>query len=131
MSKINWTQVVVFSIVALLVFVVGVSLLSVGLGGSWGLWGGWGSGRMMGPGMMGGWGFGPFAWLGMIFMWLFPLGLLALSILGIVWLVRQVSRPSGPVTGPPRGPAGGTCPNCGRPAQADWQLCPYCGQALI
>ena len=123
MSKINWTQVVVFGIVALLVFVIGVSLLSVG-------WGGWGSGRMMGPGMMGGWGFGPFAWLGMIFMWIVPLSFLTLLILGIVWLVRQVSGPTGPATAPPQAPPGRPCPNCSRPTQADWQLCPYCGQAL-
>jgi hypothetical protein len=130
MSKINWTQVVVFGIVAFLVFVIGVSLLPVGWGGSWGPWGGWGSGRVMGPGMMGGWGFGPFAWLGMVFMWIVPLGFLTLLVLGIAWLVRQVSGPSGPVGAPPQVPSGRPCPNCSRPIQADWQLCPYCGQAL-
>jgi hypothetical protein len=50
MSKINWTQVVVFGVVALLVFLIGASLL--------GGYAGWG---MRGPGMMGGWGFGPSA----------------------------------------------------------------------
>ncbi|HIC89489.1 MAG TPA: zinc ribbon domain-containing protein [Anaerolineae bacterium] len=24
-----------------------------------------------------------------------------------------------------------TCPSCGRPVQADWQVCPYCGQGLV
>ena len=39
--------------------------------------------------MMGyGYGFMPF---GMIFMWLIPLGILALIVLGIVWLVKQLT----------------------------------------
>jgi len=37
---------------------------------------------MMGPGMMGGWGFGPFGWIGMIFIWLVPVGLVVLVVLG-------------------------------------------------
>lgn len=119
MSKINWTQVVVFGVVALLVFLIGASLL--------GGYAGWG---MRGPGMMGSWGFGPFGWLVMSLMWLFPLGLLVLLILGIVWLARQVSSPTGPTAGSPPAPAGRPCPNCGRPTQADWRVCPYCGQAL-
>lgn len=123
MHKINWTQVIVFAVIALLVFMIGASLLSVGGGG-------WGPGRVMGPGMMGGWGWGPFGWLGMIFMGIFPLGLLVLLVLGIVWLLRQVSSPPGPAAGPPQAPAERTCPNCGRSVQADWQVCPYCGQTL-
>lgn len=120
MNKINWTQVVVFGVVVLLVFLIGSSLLSIG----------WGPGRMMGPGMMGGWGWGLFGWLGMLFMGLFPLGLLALLILGIVWLWRQVSGPPGPAAGPPQAPTGRMCPHCGRPVQADWRVCPYCTQPL-
>jgi hypothetical protein len=123
MNKINWTQVIVFAVIALLVFMIGASLLSFSGRG-------WGSGWMMGPDMMGGWGWRPFGWLGMIFMGLFPLGLLALLVLAIVWLVRQVSSPAGSSAGPSQGPAARTCPNCGRPAQADWRNCPYCGQAL-
>ena len=123
MSKINWAQVVVFGVVALLVFLIGANLV--------GGYAGWG---MMGPGMMGGggrgWGFGPFGGLGLLFMWLFPLGLLTLLVLGIIWLFRQVSSPAGPAAAPPQVPAGRTCPNCGRPTQADWRVCPYCGQAL-
>ncbi len=37
-------------------------------------------------------GFGLFG-IGMIFMWLIPLGLLVLIVLGIVWLVKQLSSP--------------------------------------
>ena len=115
MNKINWAAVVIFSIVVLLVCLAGIGLL-----GGW-RYGGWG---MMGPGMMGGWGMGPFGGIGMIFMWLVPVGLVVLVVLGIVWLVRAISAPGG-VT-----PAARTCPNCGRPAQADWRTCPYCGQDL-
>jgi hypothetical protein len=122
MNKINWTQVAVFGLVVLLVVLLGVSLL-----GGYAAWGpGWG---MMGPGMMGGWGrgwgFGPFGWMG-IFMLLFPLGFLALLILGILWLVKAVAPSGGQAPAVP----GRTCPNCGRSVQADWQLCPYCGQKL-
>ena len=130
MSKINWTQVVVFGVVALLVFIIGVNLVSPAWGGSWEPWGRQGSGQMMGPGMMGGWGFGPLAWLFMALWFLFPLGLLVLLVLGIVWLFQQVSSPARPAAGSPQAPAGQPCPNCGRPAQADWHVCPYCGQAL-
>ncbi len=124
MKKINWIAVVVFAVVVLLAFMVGTSLL-----GGWGWWhggccgwggygryGGWG----MGPGMMG-WGFAPFGWIGMLFMTLIPLGLLALTLLGIVWLVRAVSGNT------PVPTVSHLCPNCGKPVQADWQHCPYCG----
>ena len=139
MNRVNWTQVGVFAVVVLLVFLIGVSLLG-GFGGcgygmtlaparSAGVGGGRYDGHgMMGPNMMGGWGFTPFGWLGMIFMWIVPLGFLALLVVGIVWLVRAVS--DSPHAGLPAPPATGTCPGCGRPTQAGWQLCPYCGQSL-
>ena len=105
MNKINWTSVTVFAIVALLVFLIGVSLL-----------GGWG--------MMGGWGFAPFGWFGMFFMWLIPVGFLVLTVAGIAWLVKAIG--SGNI---PPAPAK-TCPSCGRGVQADWRNCPHCGTAL-
>jgi hypothetical protein len=115
MNRINWTAVIVLSVVGLLVLLVGASLLS-----GWGS-GGWGR---MGPGMMGWWGMGPFGWFGMIFIWLIPVGLLVLLALGIAWLVRAVVNPGGSAA-PAR-----ACPNCGRNVQPDWHTCPYCGQAL-
>ena len=58
-------------------------------------------------GMMGGRGYGygmhmpmmgyssGFGFFGMLFMWLIPLGLLALIVLGITWLVKQLTaKPS-------------------------------------
>lgn len=85
--------------------------------------GGYSSGwRMHGPGMM--WGFMPFGWPGMLFMTLIPLGFLALTVLGIVWLVRVVS-------GIALSPANSrTCPNCSKNVQAHWKHCPYCGTSL-
>lgn len=50
------------------------------------------AGRGYGYGMhmpMMGFGFMPF---GMLFMWLIPLGTLILIVLGIVWLVRQLTK---------------------------------------
>ena len=118
MSKINWTAVAVFGIVVLLAVVIGISLLGGGRG-----YGGW---SMPGPGMMGGWGFGPLGWIGGIFMWLIPIGLIVLVVLGIAWLVRSLG--SGAVNPPA---ATRACPNCGRSVQADWRNCPYCGTALM
>jgi len=109
----------ILTIVALLVLQVASSLLGGwGYGGS--RYGGWGT---MGPGMMGGWGFSPFGWIGMAFMWLIPIGILALIVFGVAALVRNVGNPPLPSSQTP-------CPNCGKGIQADWQNCPYCGTAL-
>ncbi len=117
MNRINWPSVAVFGVVVLIAFLIGVSLLGGGRG-----YGGWG---MMGPNMMGGWGFGPFGLIGMLFMWLIPIGLIALTALGVVWLVRTVGGgPTKPAT-PAR-----VCPSCGRGVQADWRNCPHCGAVL-
>lgn len=131
MSRINWTQVLVFGLVVLVVFLVGVSLLPMFFGGGY-----WGMGR---GGMMGGWcpwcggtgQFGDGGLLGGLFGLLFtllglliPIGLLGLLILGGVWLVRSM----GGVTAPPA-PAK-TCPSCGQPTEHDWQNCPYCDASL-
>ena len=138
MSRINWTQVLVFGAVVLVVFVLGITLLSVVFGG-WGMMGGggmralspvegmggwcpWcgGTGRFGGGGLMGG-------LFGLIFgllALLIPIGLLGLLIVGGVWLVRNVGR----ATAPPA--LAKTCPSCGRPTEPDWQNCPYCGEEL-
>lgn len=127
--RINWTQVLVFGAVVLVVFMLGITLLPFLLGG-------WG---MMGPGMMGGWcpwcgvtgRFGGGGLVGGLFGLIFtllglliPIGLLGLLIIGGVWLVRTIGGTAAVV------PPSPMCPHCGRPVQADWQHCPYCGQEL-
>lgn len=119
MKKINWTAIVVFALVALVVFQLVTYLLS-----GWG-YRGWG---MMGPGGMMGWGYSPFGWigmgLGMLFLWLIPIGVLALIIYGVVALARGTGNniPATSSTTP--------CPHCGKGMQANWKNCPYCGIAL-
>ncbi len=136
MSRINWTQVLVFGLVVLLVLIIGLSLLPMFFGG-WGMMGrdgmpalspvegrgGWcpwcgGTGRFGGGGLMGGF----FGLLFMLLGLLIPIGLLGLLVLGGVWLVRSV--------GGATSPRAKTCPGCGRSVQADWRNCPYCGEEL-
>lgn len=70
-------------------------------------------------GMMGGFDFFPF-FMGL--MWLVPLGTIILAVLGVVWLVNNLSGS--------KIVQGRNCPSCGKPAQADWKTCPYCGNGL-
>jgi len=60
-------------------------------------------GAYTGYGMMRGYGYGMhmpmmgfgFGFFGMLFMWLIPLGVLALIVLGIAWLIKQLTaKPS-------------------------------------
>ena len=137
MTKINWTQVAVCAVVVLLVFGLGMALLPGLFGGGYG---GWGPGGMMGPGMMGGrgsggmmgysYGSGTLGWLFSLLGLIFPLGFLALLVLGGVWLFRQVSLPQGPSVDRPETRPGQICPGCARVVQTDWQVCPYCGHSL-
>jgi ribosomal protein L32 len=133
MNRINWTQVVVFGLVVLSILLIGTSFLFFG-GGAWGMRGGRG-------GMMGGWcpfcgGTGRWGggisglggWLFMALAILLPLGLLALLAWGVMWLSRSAS--DSPPRAPSAPPAAPTCPNCGKVVQADWKVCPYCGEEL-
>jgi len=114
MKKINWLVVGIISVIVLL-FLFGGGMMM----GGWG-YRGWG--MMGGPGMMG-WGYSPFGWVGMIFMWLIPGGFVVLTVLGAVWLVRNVGNTTTQSLQSP-------CPNCGKGVQADWKNCPYCGTTL-
>jgi hypothetical protein len=84
-------------------------------------------------------GFTPLLWLG---RGLFQLGILALIVLGVVYLFRALRRPehasavvaaAPPATTPVESvtpTAAHTCGNCARAIQADWTHCPYCGAPL-
>ncbi|MGD1995966.1 MAG: hypothetical protein PVH62_04250 [Anaerolineae bacterium] len=132
MNRINWTQVLVFGMVVLVVFLVGLTLLPTFFGGGYwgmgrtGMMGGWcpwcgGTGRFGGGGMLGGLYSLTFTVLGL----LIPIGLLGLLVVGGVWLVRSLSRavPSAPIRT-------GACPNCDQPVELNWQNCPHCGEEL-
>jgi hypothetical protein len=114
MKKVNWWIVGIVAVLATL-FLFGGGMM---MGGGWGY---------RGYGMMGNWGYSPFGWfgmgLGMLFMWLIPIGIVALIVYGVVALVRNTGNtaPSTPFA---------PCPNCGKDTQADWKSCPYCGTTL-
>lgn len=119
MKKTNWLAIALIGILALILFF---------WIGTW-IGGGYRSYNMMGGygGHMG-WGFSPFGWLGMglgmLFMWLIPIGVIALIVYGVIVLVRSAGNnntPAASIT---------PCPNCGKGVQADWKNCPYCGTTL-
>jgi len=110
MNKVNWSAVAIFSIIGLVVLMLGVSLLGGRGYDGWG-YGGWG---MMGPWMMG----------GMFFMWLIPVGVVVLAVVGVAWLVRAVGGGMNPPA------ASRSCPSCGRPVMAEWHHCAHCGNKL-
>lgn len=71
---------------------IGGNNLAVGYGCANG-WNGYGMmGGYRGMPFMGGWGMAPFGILGMLFMWLIPLGVLALIVGGIFWIVRSMTQ---------------------------------------
>jgi len=98
MHKVNWLVVGIISVVILL-FLFGGGMMM----GGWGYrgWSMMGPGGMMRPGgMMNNWGYSsspsPLGWMGMIFMWLIPVGLVALAAFGVFWLVRNVGNSKPP-----------------------------------
>ncbi len=133
MRGLNWRHALVFGLVVLIVVILGWGVLFLVSGSGWGAIGG----GMMGPrGMRGGWcpwcgvrgGFGGgilAAILGLTLACFLPLGLLALLIVGGVWLARNVRA-----AGPSASPSSSACPNCGSAVQPDWTTCPHCGEDL-
>ena len=82
---------------------------------------------MMGSGMMGGFGFwNPLGFLGMALMWVIPVGILVLVVVGAVALVNGLNKQgnSSPLVSDRK------CSNCGKAVQPDWATCPYCGTSL-
>lgn len=119
MKKVNWWIVGIVAVLAVLFFFGGGMMWG---NRSYGMMSGYG-----GHGMMGNWGNPAFGWfgmgLGMIFMWVIPIGIVALIVYGVIALVRQIGN--SPQVAPQN-----SCANCGKGVQTDWQKCPYCGNAL-
>ncbi len=82
--------------------------------------------------MMGGYGFG-FGIIPAIIGFLFFLGIAALVVLGIIWLVRSLSRRPVMPAVPPASTTSASavtthsCANCGQPVQNGFAYCPNCG----
>lgn len=149
-NKLGWILAALFGVL-LIIFAAGVLIV----GRMWRF-----GDHMRPFGMMGrGFGFyAPFGWIGMALLWLIPIGFLVLIVAGIVSLVSALTGskkssaatsqaiPTSTTPPPPSGtismnvgavsPAPQeqenlrTCQNCGKPVQADWSHCPYCGQEL-
>ena len=87
-----------------------------------------------GFGMM---GFGRMMPFGGLFGCLVSLGFLALLVLAIIWLVRNLRKPTATAavavaSSSPAVPAAGThpCTKCGEPVQEVWKFCPNCGEKV-
>ena len=119
MKKTNWLAVSLIVIVVLLVFFWIGTMFGGGHGG-YGMMGNRGYGMMNS-------GYSPFGWFGMgfgmLFMWLIPIGVIALVVYGVVALTRNAGNNAPIASSTP-------CPNCGKGVQADWKNCPHCGTAL-
>jgi hypothetical protein len=86
-----------------------------------------GFGMMPYGGMHRGFGMMPF---GGFFGGLVSLGVLALIVLGIIWLVRRLRTPVAPAAPVVPATPAATCRNCGKPVESDWRNCPHCGKKL-
>jgi hypothetical protein len=73
------------------------------------------------------WGIPVMGLLGGLLMLFIPFGLLALTVIGVVFLVRALQKPQH--NDPPL-PVGELCENCGKTVAPEWQVCPYCGTPL-
>jgi hypothetical protein len=89
---------------------------------------------MMQGGMMGRSGFG-FSWLGLLARLAIPaIIIFLLAILFFSLLSRSPKEPAAPaapaVPAVPPASASTPCPRCGKPVEAGWVACPYCGKNL-
>jgi uncharacterized membrane protein len=113
-SKNMWILAIIFGLVLLLVL---PSLFMMGQ-----FFGG-GYGGMMRGGYV---GMHTFGW-GMMFLgWLIPAGILVLLVVGAVAFFNNLNRPGNSTPSV----IDRKCANCGKPAQADWTTCPYCGNSF-
>jgi len=82
-------------------------------------------------GMMGSWGYmQPFGFFGAGLMWLIPIGVIVLVVLGIQSLFKNSNKTNQQPSQPQVSEPARVCPSCGKTAQSDWNTCPYCGTEL-
>ncbi len=112
----TWKWLAILALGLLAVFIVAAFLFG-GIGYRWmpmhSRYGGFP--MMGGPGIFGG-GM-------MLFGLLVPLLLLGLIVVGGVAIYNGLKKPAAPALT-------GSCSHCGKPVQADWVNCPYCGEKL-
>ncbi len=78
---------------------------------------------------MGSYGFiSPFGFFGMALIWLIPLSIVVLVVIGIISLFKSLNI--GSRQNPGINPPGRACQSCGKLAQVDWNTCPYCSEPL-
>jgi hypothetical protein len=112
----------------IITIILGIGLLLA----AWTFLRGWQFGGMMGGYGMMGRGYYPmmsFGWFGMALMWLLPIALIVLVVMGAASLIGSLAGKTQAVA-VAAAANGSPCPNCGEVAQAGWKHCPYCGQGL-
>ncbi len=142
MKHTNWRPFIMFGLVISVIFLIGLGFLGMLFFRS----GDAGSGILQGDWWPGMWGIGPF---GMIF----PCFGLVMMICMMFFFFRMMTGGGGPMSGmmgrggPMSGMMGhthgpqsrsqvsrdepqNTCPSCESPVQADWKVCPHCGDQL-
>ena len=114
--KLNWKWIALFIIVFISVVLITIPLWN-GVGNGWmGMMGG----GFQNPNVFG--NLGSFGGLIMMFgMLLIPLVVFGLIILGVAVVVKGAYAPRTTMIMK-------NCAHCGKPLQAEWANCPYCGR---
>lgn len=133
MKHTNWRPLIIFGLMIGLIFFIGLGFLGMMFSRS----GDVGPGIPPGGYWPGMWGMGPFGLIfpcfGLImifFMMFFFFRMMAgggVPMLGMMGHSHDPQSWSQVTRGEPQD----TCPSCESPIQADWQVCPHCGQQLV
>ncbi len=120
-----WKWVALFLGVLIVAFLVALPLFGGRAAYGWmPMMGGYGSPYRLG-------GFGYFGgWLMMLGMFLIPIALIGLLVIGAVVLVKALSNKPQATSAPAVSPVVRTCAHCGKALQPDWAHCPYCGEKI-
>lgn len=115
--RLNWKWIALFFIVFIVTTLIMIPLWN---GISNGCWMGMMGGGFQYPSVFG--NFGSIGGLIMMFgMLLIPLTVIGLVILGVMVIAKGVNTPITTMIMK-------NCAHCGKPLQADWVNCPYCGR---